>query len=299
MKPGLTRKEIRKIEAAYLDELDWIAGEMDTGMRYSLRQLNRRIEWAFTRYLHRMELNPVTQQVLDTSRNRSLLRALKRRIDAERQIYLLAQGKRQAKKAVKRGFRAAKTRSNALYGTELSITAIDARRLTEYERLSHVYINALERQTADHLRHVLTRGKFEGWSPRQIANSIVEGGKLKAGPVQTVQTRAELWARTEPARVAEETHMRKFIEASGTSDPYGQWIALKDKRAGADSLARHGKVLKKSRWMTKRFSTDKYTGIPPLRPNDRCSIQWLDPEDWTEGQWKQIMAGTPWYNVMN
>lgn len=292
-----TARDIRLAQNKYLGSVENAVDDFVDEMTASLRQATRAIQRSFTKYLDALETGP-GGWVLDTADNRRLLNALQAKIDAETQLHLLARGKIESRKAIRRTHRAGRVRViDTIPGAKFKISATDARQIAGYTKLSHRYIAQLDADTATYIRHVLTRGSLEGWSPRQVANAIVEGGQLEAGPVHTVETRAELWARTEPARVAEEANLSRHMDATGEDNPWGQWIAQRDRRTGADSLRRHGKLKKRTQWRSQKIPGDKLKGLPPLRPNDRCSIQWLIRDDWTDEQWQQIKAGTPFYQV--
>lgn len=292
-----TARDIRLAQNKYLGSVEIAVDDFVDSMNLSLRTASKAIEKSFATYLDALETGP-GGWILDTADNRRLLNALQAKIDAETQLHLLARGRIESRKALRRTHRAGRVNViETIPGAKVKLNATDARQITAYTKLSHQYIAQLDGDTADYIRSVLTKGSLEGWSPRQVANAIVEGGKLKAGPVHTVETRAELWARTEPARVAEEANLARHMDATGEDNPWGQWIAQKDRRTGPDSLRRHGKVRRRSKWRSQPVKGDKFKGLPPLRPRDRCSIQWLQREDWTDEQWQQIKAGTPFYQV--
>lgn len=292
-----TARDIRLAQNKYLGSVENAVDDFVDSMDLSLRTASKAIEKSFATYLDALETGP-GGWILDTADNRRLLNALQAKIDAETQLHLLARGRIESRKAIRKTHRAGRMNIiETIPGAKVKLNATDARQIAAYTKLSHRYIAQLDTDTADHIRSVLTKGSLEGWSPRQVANAIVEGGKLKAGPVHTVETRAELWARTEPARVAEEANLSRHMDATGEDNPWGQWIAQKDRRTGPDSLRRHGKVRRRSGWRSQPVRGDKFLGLPPLRPNDRCSIQWLQREDWTDEQWQQIKAGTPFYQV--
>jgi len=300
---GVTGKDLTEARQVFFGELDDIESGVLDGIGASEKVLVAKIQRAFDRFLDKLELSKAGT-ILDTAQNRELLASLRRLCESELRLHLLAKGSTLTQKALSEAYMAAKTRASVgLDGVILDIRATDARYLTAYNRLSHQYLSALTSQTANHIRSVLTQGHMVGLTPRKVANLIVEGGHLKAGKVHTVMTRAELWARTEPMRVAQEQMLREHEAATGEDNPHGQWVAFKDARTGGDSLRRHGVVLTRAQWLTRRFAGDKFVGLPPIRPNDRCDVEWLDPRDYTENQWARLLASTParpalWYNML-
>jgi len=60
------------------------------------------------------------------------------------------------------------------------------------------------------------------------------------------------------------------------------WTAILDGRQGTDSEVRNGQVLSEYQWGRKDFG-DRYKGLAPLRPRDRCDCtvvrpEWFSPE---------------------
>lgn len=292
-----TALDMKRAQDAYTKSLDFAVDDLVGDLSASLRRGTGKIQRAFSRFLDGLETGP-GGFILDTADNRALLNALRQKIDAEMQLNLLARGRNLTKRAVRRTHRAGRVRViDTRPGVKAAISTTDARQISSYTRLLHKSLAQLDVDTANHVTHTLTRSALEGWSPRQVADALVEGGQLKAGPVHTVETRAELIARTEPRRVAEEAHVARHKDATGEDNPFGQWIAIIDRRTGPDSKRRHGKVLRLSQWRTKKIPGDDLTGLPPIRPNDRCSIQWLQKSDWTPEEWAAIKSGKLFYQV--
>lgn len=152
--------------------------------------------------------------------------------------------------------------------------------------------------TIEPLREIFARELIQGNGTMSLAQSLASAGYLvdgqelplieplvRGGRTYTVQQRAMMMARTEPRRLQSMAYLQGTakVEPDPKKRVY-RWVSVLAPTSTEDSLVRHGHVLTKPEWDTTLWPTDNWTGFPPLRPNDRCSVifyreDWLSPEN--------------------
>lgn len=148
------------------------------------------------------------------------------------------------------------------------------------------------------LKRILTEELMKGNGARAVAKKLVEekhivNGKevpwledlTKGKKTWTAEQRARLMARTEPARL----QMQAYDMATRQVEPdpgkrLYRWVSVLGPTSTQDSIDRHGHIMSRTEWDTHPWPNDNYVGLPPLRPNDRCSVifyrkAWLDAEE--------------------
>lgn len=176
--------------------------------------------------------------------------------------------------------------------TLLDATAIKAAATDAYA------LAAKNLATVDPLRQLMTAELIQGNGPMSLAQSLASAGYLvdgkqlplieplvRGGRTYTVEQRAAMMARTEPRRLQEMTYQSGAAKVE--PDPNKRlfrWVSVLAPTSTQDSLDRHGHMMTKAEWETTPWPNDRYTGLPPLRPNDRCSVifyreSWLSAEN--------------------
>lgn len=162
----------------------------------------------------------------------------------------------------------------------LNFTDADDALLRSGLRRGYSLVRGIDRELGDHLRSVITRNVALGVDTNTIAEEIMAGGRLRPIGRISLEQRAQMIARTELARVAEDA-------AAAKSEQVGikhfRWSAMVgDPRTADDSIRRHGRIKTRQQWLD--YSPDEFKGVPPIRPHDRCTLvpierDWLDDEE--------------------
>lgn len=135
------------------------------------------------------------------------------------------------------------------------------------------------------VRRLVTEELAMGQGAEVLKGKLIESGvipDLDTGKrVIKAETRAAMIAQTELARAANGAYMEsnRGVEPVEANRIY-RWVAVHTATTAEDSLRRDGLVMTEEQWRTRDFG-DGYYGLPPLRPNDRCSPifyrrSWLD-----------------------
>lgn len=146
-------------------------------------------------------------------------------------------------------------------------------------RRGYDLIRGINRELMEHLRDTLVQGVALGEETNIIADQLTEGGRLRPIGRFTLEQRAQMIARTELARIGEEA---SAVKSASVGIRHFRWSALVgDPRTAKDSLLRHGRVKTMDQW--RRYSPDRFSGPPPIRPNDRCKLvpikrEWIREE---------------------
>ncbi len=142
--------------------------------------------------------------------------------------------------------------------------------------------------SVDPLRQLITQELVQGNGTAALQEKLLQAGfltDLKRGKrIYTAEQRAKMMARTEPRRLQE----LAYQDAARTVEPVMndrlfKWVSVLAPTSSQDSFDRHGHIMSKAEWETQAWPNDNYVGLPPLRPNDRCSTifyrrEWLDDQ---------------------
>jgi hypothetical protein len=152
----------------------------------------------------------------------------------------------------------------------------------------------LTAEAVDTLRGIVTREFVQGGSVAGLRRRLTDEGfipDLKVGKrTLRAEARAAMMARTESKRISTKTYMEL---AEGVEPDRGErfyrWISTLGQNVGDDSVRRHGLVLSEKDWMTHDFG-DGLFGLPPIRPNDRCTAVFVREKWMTEKERKAAKA---------
>lgn len=151
--------------------------------------------------------------------------------------------------------------------------------------------------TVEPLQRLITQELIQGNGTVALAKKLADEGYLvngqrvpwlkdlvRGGRTYTVAQRAAMMARTEPRRLQEWAYQlgTKDVEPNPQDRLY-RWVSVLAPTSTQDSLDRHGHIMSKAEWEKQVWPNDNYVGLPPLRPNDRCSVifyrrEWLNQE---------------------
>lgn len=162
------------------------------------------------------------------------------------------------------------------YRAKLRLASIDA--ATVFQAATDTYAIAaryLSRAAVDELRQALVEEMIRGGGEKALLDRLVASGYIRdlalGKRVLRGEVRAAMMARTEPHRLANATYNAQAQEVEPNSeDRYYRWISALGPTVGEDSLRRHGTILSEREWETTDFG-DRFSGLPPIRPNDNCS----------------------------
>ena len=138
------------------------------------------------------------------------------------------------------------------------------------------------------LRELMTREIIQGNGVPALTRALVEKGFLtdlqRGNRTYSVEQRARMMARTEPRRLQESAYQQATakVEPDEKKRLY-KWVSVLGQTSTQDSFDRHGHIMSKAEWETHSWPNDNFAGLPPLRPNDRCSVifyreAWLTDE---------------------
>jgi len=164
------------------------------------------------------------------------------------------------------------------YGMKgVELARVDAASLIE--AATETYDLAAKNLTSEavgQLRDAVTQEYLHGGSVEALRSRLIKADfipDLKVGKrTLRSEVRAAMMARTETKRIAVKTYMDTAarVEKNPAKRTY-RWVSTLGKNVGEDSLIRHGRILTEQEWMTTDFGDGMY-GLPPIRPNDRCSV---------------------------